>query len=57
MTRVYCAPSLHPTRRERIARWIRRNDRAFSMTAAAVMFAAWLALIIFGAEILRAVVN
>lgn len=57
MTRVYCAPSLHPTRRERIARCIRRNDRAFSMALAAVMFAAWLALIIFGAEILRAVFN
>lgn len=55
--RIYCAPSLYPTRRERIARWIRKNERAFSMIFAAVVMLGWFAIIIFGAELLRVILN
>lgn len=50
--RVYCNRDLYAGRWDR---WLRRNERAVSMTVAAVLFAAWIAIIIFGAEFLRAI--
>lgn len=48
--RVYCTRDLYDGRWQR---WVRRNERAVSMTAAALLFAAWMVIIIFGAEFLR----
>lgn len=52
--RVYCPRDLYAGRWQR---WVRRNERAVSMTAAALLFAAWMAIIIFGAEMLRAIIG
>lgn len=50
--RIYCTRDLYAGRWDR---WLRRNERAVSMAVAAVLFAAWIAIIIFGAEFLRVI--
>lgn len=52
--RVYCSRDLYAGRWQS---WLRRNERAVSMTAGAIVFAAWMAIIIFGAEVLRAIIG
>lgn len=52
--KVYCTRDLYAGK---YARWVRRNERAVSMTAGAIVFAAWMAIIIFGAEVLRAIIG
>lgn len=50
--KVYCPRDLYAGRWQR---WVRRNERAVSMAAGAIVFGLWMVVIIFGAEVLRAI--